>query len=374
MLVAHWNDAGYTAPNLERYRWQWLWDSCFHAIVWAELGDERASVELASIFDAQDPSSGFVPHMTSRDDPGFHAEFWGCRGASSITQPPMYGHAAVELVARGVEVPEAVLDRARAGLGFLLDRRARSARGLVELAHPWESGCDDSPRWDDLAGGPFELPRWYERKGELVASIERGPDGEPLANPAAPVGSVSFSALVAFNAAELASITGDENLNAAADELAGAVAERWDPGLGTWVDDGPTATGSGRARTLDGLLGALVDPSPERLAIVAASLVDPLAHGATFGPTGVHRGEPTYSPETYWRGPAWPQLGYLLWVATARRGATEVASQLASALRRGAASSGFAEYWHPDRGAGMGAIPQSWTGLSIVVESPRRRR
>ena len=365
--MAHWNDAGYTAPNVDRYRWQWLWDSCFHAIVWAELGDERAVVELASVFDAQDIATGFVPHMTYRDDPAFHAEFWGRRGASSITQPPMYGHAAVELVARGVEVPEPVLDRASAGLRFLIDRRARSAGGLVELAHPWESGCDDSPRWDDLAGGPFDLPRWYERKGELVASIERGPDGEPLANPAAPVGSVSFSALVAFNASELGSLTGDAALVDAGQELAEAVSERWDPELATWVDDGPTANGSGRARTLDGLLGVLIDPSPDRLAVVGASLVDPLAHGGAWGPTGVHRDEPTYSPVTYWRGPAWPQLSYLLWVAVSRRGAIAIADELARSLRRGAASSGFAEYWHPDTGEGMGAVPQSWTGLSIVA-------
>jgi hypothetical protein len=33
----------------------------------------------------------------------------------------------------------------------------------------------------------------------------------------------------------------------------------------------------------------------------------------------------------------------------------------------GATKSGFAEYWDPDTGAGLGAAPQSWTALAAVV-------
>jgi len=61
----------------------------------------------------------------------------------------------------------------------------------------------------------------------------------------------------------------------------------------------------------------------------------------------------------YWRGPVWPQLAYLLW----RAGAPIGASTVAGALR-----SGLAEYWNPDDGTGLGAIPQSWTGLALLME------
>ena len=70
--------------------------------------------------------------------------------ASTITQPPIYALAVVELSRRGVEVPAEVVERAVAGLWFLLRDRRRSRAGLIELVHPWESGCDHSPRWDDL--------------------------------------------------------------------------------------------------------------------------------------------------------------------------------------------------------------------------------
>jgi hypothetical protein len=36
-------------------------------------------------------------------------------------------------------------------------------------------------------------------------------------------------------------------------------------------------------------------------------------------------------------------------------------------LVRGAARSGLAEYWHPDTGAALGAVPQSWSALAAVV-------
>jgi len=108
-------------------------------------------------------------------DPAHHAAFWGRQGWSSITQPPMYGHAIAELAARGITVDPELLERATAGLRFLLDRRRRSPGGLVEIVHPWESGADDSPRWDDLVGGA-EVDRDRRRriKGELVAAVGDG--------------------------------------------------------------------------------------------------------------------------------------------------------------------------------------------------------
>jgi hypothetical protein len=34
VLNANWRaDGGYTSPNPDTYPWQWLWDSCFHAII-----------------------------------------------------------------------------------------------------------------------------------------------------------------------------------------------------------------------------------------------------------------------------------------------------------------------------------------------------
>ncbi len=354
---------GFCVPNATTYPWQWLWDSCFHAVVWAHLGDERALVEVRTALVDQD-EDGFVAHLRYVES-NPHAEFWGRDRTSSITQPPMYGHAIAVLAERGMAVDGELLERATRGLRFLLDRRRRSAGGLVELCHPWESGCDDSPRWDGALAGPWSTASWRDHKGALLATIERSASGAPIANPAFAVGSVSFSALVAFNALELAGVTGDESLRRSATDLVAAVDARWDAELRTWVDDGPTAAGSGRVRTADALLPLLVIDRPD----ARAELTDPTALGAPFGPCGVDRREPPFAPSAYWRGPAWPQLTYLLWWGSRWAGDGATSASLGSSLVAAASGSNFAEYWEPDSGAGLGAVPQSWSTLAVVVAS-----
>ena len=369
VMEAHWREPGFTVPNAATYPWQWLWDSCFCALIWADLGEpDRGVQELRAAVAHQGPT-GFVPHVTYWSDPERLRSFWGRSRTSCITQPPMLGHAVAELARRGVSVPADVVEAAVRAVWFLLRDRRRSPGGLVEIVHPWESGADDSPRWDSLLDVGVERTdlAWYERKGELVRSIRFDEAGAPVANDGGAVGSVAFSALVAWNALELVRLTGDDALAAAAESLATALTARWDGNLGTWVDDGLTATGSGRLRTLEALLPALVDPDREHVDIALHALVDPSAHGAPYGPTGVHRAEPCFAPATYWRGPAWPQLTYLMWCAAHGAERTDVANAMARSLTGGAVRSGLAEYWHPDTAAPGGAVPQSWTGLALVV-------
>lgn len=361
-MANHWRVGGYTVPNGRVYPWQWLWDSCFHALIWAELGRaDRAVAELATLLAAQD-DLGFVPHVSYHGAPSFHADFWGRPGTSSITQPPVYGHTVAELVRRGVAVPDRVVGRAVDGVRFLVDHRARTPSGLITVVHPWETGCDDSPRWDGWCPGGYDRARFREVKGELLAGVERSSGRAPLANPAFAVAPVGFNALVAWNALELASVTDDGGLAAAAGDLVGALEGRWDPELGTWVDDGPHP--SGRARTADALLPALLPLAHREEAL--ALLGERAGLGGPFGPAGTDRREPAYDPEGYWRGPVWPPLAYLLWRAASAAG-HPVAGSVADGLRAGAVTSGLAEYWHPDEGTGLGAVPQSWAGLALLV-------
>lgn len=365
VLEANWRPHGYTVPNALVYPFQWLWDSCFHAVTWAELGEpDRARRELLHLFRTQN-SEGFVPHVDYEFAPNHHGSFWGREGQSSITQPPMFGHAVAELHRRGIDVSDLIAPATK-GLRFLFDVRKR-VDGLIALCHPWESGGDDCPRWDHWCPGGWNKENWFDIKGELVQSIEYSKVGSPLSNPSFVVGSCGFNALVAFNALELASVSNDAALVASAQEVIGKLANRWNEELSTWVDTGDSANDSGRIRSLDALLPVLVERDPVILDKVFGSLLDPCAFGGTTGPAGVHRNEPSYSPRTYWRGPAWPQLTYLFWVAAKQHGRVIDAQQLAQMLTRGAVTSQWAEYWDADDGFGLGAAPQSWAALAAVV-------
>jgi hypothetical protein len=382
VLEAAWQPEGYTVPNLAVYPHQWLWDSCFHAIVWAHLGESgRAVAELGNVF-AHQGADGFVPHMTYWREPTLHASFWGRPATSCITQPPMYGHALAELVRRGFAVDAELGAAARRGLRFLLDRRDRD--GLVAIVHPWESGCDDSPRWDAwYPDGSLDPVIRRAIKGDLVAAIRTDDaTGSPIGSDGFDVASMGFNALVAFNLDELAWVLGDRSLEAAAADLQARIVARWDERRTTPTDHagGRDGQASAAARTLESLLfllgprrapgrsAALIPPEIEDAAW--AQLTDPTAFAGRCGLTQVHRAEPAFDPVAYWRGPTWPQLTYLFWVAARRHGRDELAEDLRDALVRGARSSGFAEYWHPDTGAGYGAAPQSWTTLAAVVAAP----
>lgn len=359
MMTSAWTEPGFCVPNRITYPYQWLWDSCFHSIIWAELGDARCMVELQNVL-ANQHISGFVPHMTYWGDPDAHADFWGVSGMSSITQPPMYGHTLAELTRRGFTVAPSVASKARAGLRYLLSR-PRTAAGLVPVWHPWETGCDNSARWDDwVPGGTgFDFDRWRVQKSAYVQSLSRDSD-DAVQSSDFEVGSVGFNALTAWNIHELASVgESDAHLDSSATDLTRAVCARWKNTLGTWTD---SEHGSGQARTLDAMLGSLVDPRSE----VFDALIDPNAFGAPFGPRGTHIEEPTYDPNEYWRGPAWPQLSYLLYLA-ARRVNHNAAPKLANQFVAGAAKSGLAEFWNPENGEGRGAMPQSWAGLALCV-------
>ena len=105
-------EEGYCVPHARIYPHQWLWDSCFHSIAWAALGDPRAVVELRSMF-ARQFRSGFVPHMNYR---GETIDRGPRRDVSGFTQPPVYALALDAVRSAGLGMDGDLLDATRRGL------------------------------------------------------------------------------------------------------------------------------------------------------------------------------------------------------------------------------------------------------------------
>jgi hypothetical protein len=288
---------------------------------------------------------------------------WHSPGRSDITQPPMYGHALRVLASRGFAVDH-LHDSATAGLRYLLEHRRDPGSGLIRVLHPWETGCDDSPRWDGWDPRPFKERRWNAFKRELVASIRLW-DGAAWENPNFDVASAGFSALVAFNARELGELTGDGFLLSAASALAEAIDARWAEPQRTWTDARLRGSGTGASvRTLDALFPLLVSGNARYLQAGFAELFDPRAFWRPRGPSGTAADEASYDPARYWRGDAWPQEIYLMMIAAERRAYHQGAQRLAEQLVLGCVAAGYAERWNPETAGGLGAIPQSWAALA----------
>lgn len=401
---------GWRVPNKDIYPHQWLWDSCFHAIALTALGKQtEAVVEMENMFSVQSPE-GFLPHMGYHSDPEASLDLWCQPGFSNITQPPMYGHALrvmkESLPSKSIlhQRIDALIQKAELGLEWLLrHRRWFEPSSLAIICHPWETGCDDSLRWDGwMPEGVYDRPQWMKQKrrwakSTLTYNDFAGPGA--VSNPEFGVGDAGFNALLAFNARELSAVGGSDHLRLVSLEIAASLQKLFREETGTFnslailPDVDPYAqdnegffdgrrwwrTGkevdwradSVKLPTLDATLGGLVVKDSDMVSNILEGLVDPKRFGAQYGPRGAHASIPTYLPLVYWRGPAWPQLSYLCWVMASLHGNNEVASIIAEASQKAVLKNGFSEFWHPDTGEGGGPSPQTWATIVVAMRSQK---
>ncbi len=250
---------------------------------------------------------------------------------------------------------------------MLNTRKRDSKTGLIYLCHPWETGIDNSPRWDNDIEGDFVVEKWNKKKRDLIQFIDFSDSDSPKFNSAFPVISVGFNALIAFNILEFGKAYGTNKFSNEAIEIVEALDTCFNSKLETWVD--PVIKNingnSNKIKVLDALLTGLV--SNNHLDLIYEQLVNHKAFGGEFGPPSVHREEISFNPNEYWRGSTWPQMTYLFWLMAKKHGWNEISDNLAEALLKGALKSGFAEHWNSDTGEGLGAIPQSWAGLVLLT-------
>jgi glucosylglycerate hydrolase len=280
---------------------------------------------------------------------------------------------------------------------YLMTHRDPEGSGLVTIYHPWESGTDNSPRWDAALGAvevgdlppyprydlrhvanPSERPTRadYDRYLWLVKLIKKaGCDEESIycSHPFL-VKDVLFSAiLVAANEAllEIAALVGAK----AGDHTLIAnwigrghqgLNSLWDPELGLALDYDLRTRRPLRALTVAGFAPLIAGrQSPERLEALIAALESSafLGHPWLRWPV-----PPSTSPlqegfrrRSYWRGPTWPVVNWLLWWSLLRAGESERAQRLRQASLRQLVIGGLGEYFDPFTGELLGANDQSWT-------------
>ena len=164
------------APAL--YPHQWSWDAAFNAIGLATVDLPRARLELDSLFAGQ-WRNGLLPHIVfdpaappTATGPGPPSGSARCTtrtprpfpATSGIIDPPVHAIAVDRIlsIATACGGREAELTRAwAAGIypkllawhRFLARDRTDKSTGLMTLFHGWESGTDNSPRWDDAVRG-----------------------------------------------------------------------------------------------------------------------------------------------------------------------------------------------------------------------------
>lgn len=417
------NDRGaltVAAPSL--YPHLWSWDAAFVAIGLARIDVPRAVTELRTLLTAQ-WSTGMIPHI--RYTPGEDGYFpdhdrWGTAdvptrpagvATSGICQPPVHAIALRHVLDRArenggrdrqlaedfaVEAFDALLAWHR----WLAAARDPDGVGLVEIHHGWESGLDNSPRWDTPYARitPGHLPP-YTRLDTLHVgdAAERPSDAEYdrylwLVEQMRSVGydddavrevvdfrvrDVFFSAVLAAASDVLAGIADELRRVREAAELR-ELAERFRRGVAATVDPS-----TGLARDVDVRSGEWIAPEtiagfaplvaggdPELLAAQSRLLRGErwAGHpGLAFAlPPSTSPASPAFRARTYWRGPVWPFLNVLLAWSARRAGDPVLAEQLRTAGLAQLRDLTFAEYYDPYTGAPLGSHRQSWTAAAAL--------
>jgi hypothetical protein len=174
VLDRNWT-GNFTIPSLVLYPHQWSWDSAFTAIGNSYFNIERAIKEPEFLFDAQ-WKNGMLPQIVyankknkkEEDDTYFpSAEFYDVTRSlnaprhvktSGITQPPIHAISCYYIYKNSDD--DEGKERAKRFLGkifpklmkfhnYLMTVRDPKNSGLVTLFHPWESGLDNLPIWDE---------------------------------------------------------------------------------------------------------------------------------------------------------------------------------------------------------------------------------
>jgi glycogen debranching enzyme len=79
--------------------------------------------------------------------------------------------------------------------------------------------------------------------------------------------------------------------------------------------------------------------------------------------------DPAFDAKRYWRGPVWAVVDWLLAEGFIRNGRRDAAEALLRPLLAAIAREGFAEYFDPLTGAGLGGGRFSWTAAAWLVLS-----
>lgn len=184
------NDKGkYTVPTLRLYPYQWNWDSAFAALGFSTFDKERALVELESLVEGQ-WENGMIPHIIFRqNDPDYFPgpTVWQPPpsanrkvSTSCYSQPPVLATVLKELLQtdfeRFCERGHILFKHALRWHRWWHHERDPHHTGVVGIAHPWESGRDNSPDWDEamesVAIDP-NLDKYQRRDTEHVAPSQR---------------------------------------------------------------------------------------------------------------------------------------------------------------------------------------------------------
>ena len=370
----------YTVPSPDNYPYQWLWDSCFHAIILSHLSVSDAKKEILSLLSAQF-DNGLVPHMIYWDETSktnFPKINWGKNGTSSITQPPMIAYAIWTIYQKDSDINflKSVYLYIYHFYKYLLNERDPHEKHLIGIMNPDESGEDNSPRFDLTLGLPpiHTLKTNASKRFHLIKqNIECNFDAPFCMRNFFWVKDVPFNSIMVENLRCLSQIA--EKIDkkrdaiyfaAKADEISLAMKKLMFKDGIFWSTYGHDYRKiKVKTWAIFAPLFAKILNKSEAKKLVEKHLLDPKQFWTTYPVPTVSQDEPSFDPQGFWRGPVWIATNWFIYKGLLNYGFDDIAKQIKKSSIDLIEKSGFREYFDPNTGEGLGAKNFTWGGLVI---------
>ena len=179
---------GYTLPtNNKLYPAQWNWDSAFIALGYSHFNLDFSITEIETLLDGQ-WDDGMVPHILFHEkDTSYFPNHttWKCGKnipSSGITQPPVLATILKKIIENNQLNDDQnsrilkILIKIKKYHEWFIKFRDPNKTGLVSILHPWESGYDNSPIWDEpMSNILVDKDLNYQRRDLEVSNSDERP-------------------------------------------------------------------------------------------------------------------------------------------------------------------------------------------------------
>ena len=367
----------YTVPSPEAYPYQWLWDSCFHALILSHFSLEDAKKEILSLVSKQ-LANGLVPHIIYWEKHEAININWGTEGTSSITQPPMIAYAAWRIFEKDGDLNflKKIYPNLFHYYKYLINERDPHEKHLIGILNPDESGEDDSPRFDISLGLPPNQSASdnFSRRLKLVRENEDCRFDAPFCmRNFFWVKDVPFNSIIVENLRCLSLIAGKLEKT----EDAAYFSQKSEDIIGGMrrfmLEDGLFWSAYGadykhiktKTWAIFAPLFARILTQDEAGLLVEKHLTNPKEFLAAYSVPTVSLDEPSFNPNGFWRGPVWMATNWFLFKGLINYGFNERANIIKENSIRLLETAGFRERFNPLTGEGIGAKNFTWGGLVI---------
>ena len=286
-------------PSMIHYVGVWQWDAFFHALAYRHVEKHLAHDQIRIVLDHQ-REDGMIPDAIHDEGTVTRLNF---PVDADVTKPPLIAWAAYKLYEYDGdrEFLDEVYEPIVRWNNWWFQQNDIDGNGLCEYQHPFSSGLDDSPLWDE--GMPVEAPDLN-----------------------------TYLYLQQESLAKIAHVIGNEEEAKVWRTRAEAIARRlldqsWDVESGFfWARRNGSRV---NVRTPFNLFPLITGQMPPEISDrLVAHLTDERQFWSRYPVPSVAMDDPKYNPVKMWRGPTWVNVNYLLIEGLQRSGYVDLAREL----------------------------------------------